>query len=415
MLIERPRFRRHLGLLLLATLAGCTGATVTGDQVDGPVNVIDASTTDADPSVVAAREEFASNTWPNVLQPLCASCHAGGGSGPGFLAGATAEEVRVGLLGSGVTSLTAPSSSRLLTKGAHLGPAFNGTQASAILDWINLERVAAGGAAVTIYETPPYTMTCDGTTVNTIELGVLGAPGSSGSSISFKCTSTSFLYATNITVTAGSEGVYINHPLFLTWNPDKTPDEYDRLAFVKANLMAGQSELLGAGTYIFTNFNPVHPISISFRQAVDPINNGIDVYRPDAVIGGVGCRKVDSFWANAMPQLTTFYTDTDGTTARACAQTCHAGGNAAAKNTMDLSLLDPALTPSPTDEQKLAACNQVFARVNKEVANIASSPVLLAPSPNDASTSHNHTIAGANDYLTFFAALETWITEELTQ
>jgi len=84
----------------------------------------------------------ADQVWRNKILPMldanCMACHAS--QEPSFLAGDTPWEVRDTLLGSGLVDIAEPTMSRMLTKGAHSGPALTASQASDILEWLLLEQ-----------------------------------------------------------------------------------------------------------------------------------------------------------------------------------------------------------------------------------------------------------------------------------
>ena len=89
-----------------------------------------------------------------------------------------------------------------MTKGTHSGPAFNGTQASTILQWIDLEATAAGaggGGGGMIYETTPFVPELNA--VNTIPLDEIGV---TGASVTFFAEPlASGLYLSDLTLVAG--------------------------------------------------------------------------------------------------------------------------------------------------------------------------------------------------------------------
>jgi hypothetical protein len=118
-------------LLLVPLLAGCT--LYFGDGTKDPVP------DDPPPSLSPAERAWVEQALP-VLKANCISCHAVSDPGISFLAGDTVWEMRQNILASDVVNLDVPQSSRILTKGAHQGPAMTASQASDLLEWLVAER-----------------------------------------------------------------------------------------------------------------------------------------------------------------------------------------------------------------------------------------------------------------------------------
>src|SRR5690606_30371129 len=133
----------------------------------------------------------------------CESCHGAGRAEEPFLA--PNPDVRTTLLGwPEMVRLDSPSASRLLTKGAHTGPAWTSEEAESIKRWIEAEAVAAAGgggdgdAGMPVYETSPISITPG---ANQIPLDSLGL---TGSSISFIASPVgSGIYVSSLRVMAG--------------------------------------------------------------------------------------------------------------------------------------------------------------------------------------------------------------------
>ena len=116
-----------LSAMLVALGAGCViEAPDDGDQ---------------QPRYTQAEKAWLAEAYP-VLQTNCTVCHDAKDvrGGIGFMAGETMWEVRENLLSSGEINLDRPETSRLLTKGAHQGPAMTARDASKLLFWIQAER-----------------------------------------------------------------------------------------------------------------------------------------------------------------------------------------------------------------------------------------------------------------------------------
>jgi hypothetical protein len=357
---------RHLSMVRLTVIsaillaAGCTGIIGGGEVGETPEQA-------------AARQYFESQVYPVLTSASCVSCHA---SMPGidFLAGApdpTAVHATVVAFEPSVVNTEAPESSRLITKGPHSGPALMPTEAAVLLQWVNLEVAALPEDPDRIvYETTPVQplicqagapgeATCP---INRIDLSTIGAPGSSVTFI-VEPLSTG-LYLSELKLEAGPEGVYVEHPLFVSWPMPtvKEPDDIDRFFATKMNLMANEILPIDGGTAAFMTFSRQSPISITFKKIdryVPPGGGG-----PGGPAGG-GCKVVAAFTSIAQPQL-----------AAKCAGPCHDGGNPSAQNAVDMSLL--ADTANAMSQQ--TACNEILTRVNK--LDIPNSGILLAPDPN---------------------------------
>jgi hypothetical protein len=205
------------------------------------------------------------------------------------------------------------------------------------------------------------------------------------------------LYVTNLALEGGPEGVYIEHPLFVSRPPEAQPipDTLDRFFNVKINMMAGAMPTqIGGGTAAFINFAPNVPISIHFKV--------VDRFREDAgggpggMTGPTGCKKLAEFKANARGPLQTN-----------CG-TCHANaGNANARGAMDL--VGIAAADDPTLQN---VCNQARTRINFQDTN--ASGFYIAPNPAIAT---NHPFKFGNvqaNFDAFKAAVDIWVQAEKT-
>jgi len=390
-----PMVRLSVGALaatLLMGFMGCSGLIDGGDD-----NI------SAEEKV--ARQLFISKAKP-VFDTTCVQCHSGSDPSVAFLQGANPMEVRAGLIGSDYINLEAPQSSRILTKGAHSGPALLASQASDLLEWLAAERDAAGvaGGVDTGLETPPFTpLKCTGGVpgdatcpITYVDLTPL-VEGWGGAQIKFVAQALSQdLYVTNLALVGGPEGVYLEHPLFVSRPPnaDPIPDTLDRFFNVKMNLKAGaMPEPISGGTAAFINFDPNNPISIHFKV--------VDRYREDMGGGGgmmtaSGCKALAQFKTNAKPAL---QTNCGG---------CHANaGNANARGAMDLVGI------AATDDATLQnVCNQARTRINFQDTN--ASGFYIAPNPSQA-TNHPFKFAGVQaNFDTFKAAVDIWVQAEKT-
>jgi mono/diheme cytochrome c family protein len=390
-----PMVRLSLGAMAALTLVGCSGL-IDGGQ--------DTSIT---PEEKAARNLYLTKAKP-VFDAACASCHSGSDPTVAFLAGADPMAQRATLLAFDpqVVNLDAGTSSRILTKGAHSGPALLASQSSDLLEWIQAERDAANvtGTLAPTLETEPFTPllctsgnpgdpTCPITYVDISPL----VTGWAGARIKLVAQPLSQdLYVTNLSLEAGSEGVYIEHPLFVSWPADGSqpfPDTLDRFFNVKINMMPGDMPVsIAGGTAAFINFTPTNRLTITFKV--------VDKYRPED--GGstttttTGCKQLESFKTNAKNPLNT-----------SCAS-CHAGtANANARSAMDLTGI------TATDDTTLQnVCNQARTRINFTDTN--QSGFFIAPNPSQT-TNHPFKFGGVQaNFDAFKAAVDVWVQAEKT-
>ncbi len=356
---------------LVLALAGCTGSITGDDDTSTP-----GTTT---PEQAIAKQAWMDKAYP-VFSSVCIACHAGNMiSAPAFVKSTSADEMRTQLLtwDPAVVNTDAPESSRVLTKGAHEStPALDGTQTANILQWIQAEKSAANptGSTETIITTAKIDpLLCTGGTagvdstcpINHITLDDIGFAGASIDFVAQQLADS--MYLSDIYVRASTQGVYLEHPLFVSWpsgGGQAQPDTLDRFFAVKLNLAASPTvptcpgascDHIGAGAAAFVGFRADGKLSITFK-ALDP-------YHPDTTTppppSGCGTNGFAKFLADVKPVLTGTCTS------------CHGGANAGAKNAMDLSGL-----ASTTDNN---ACLQVRAHVNFQ--SVAMSGILLAPTP----------------------------------
>ncbi|CAN5401684.1 hypothetical protein BH11MYX1_BH11MYX1_14080 [soil metagenome] len=411
---------RHLDMVRLsagitaALLIGCTGL-ISGAGPGGTANIT--------PEEALALQKFTHDAYP-VLSTVCAACHIG--MEPKFLAGNTTstdpavqiQAMRTVLLGfdPSVVNLEAPESSRILTKGAHSGPALSAIDSAALLGWLQAEKDAAGATTTTVIITTDKInpLLCTGgvagdvagcTTgdashccpINVVTLDSAGMPGAEVDFVAQPLSSD--LYVSDIYVKASTAGVYMEHPLFVSWpvTGDPIPDTIDRFFAVKLNLAAATAAVscpgpscdhIGAGAAAFVGFPPQNRLSITFKvlEAAHPDNT------IPPVSAGCGTMGFASFIANVKPSI------------QGCATQCHSNGGA--KNAMDLSGL-----ASTTDNN---TCLQVRAHVNFQT--VAQSGVLLAPQAGqDAAHPFKLSAASTPTIANFQAKLNTWISVEASE
>lgn len=360
--------RLSIGAAALVTLVGCTGLIGSGGGGEGE----------------AAKKTWVDKAAPVLLQN-CLGCHNGSRPNINFLEGSGDLVIRDTLLAfePAVINLDAPASSRILTKGIHDGPALLASQASDVLEWINAEKDAQpdpgdeGPILETVKFTPaictagtPPAATCP---VNDVDLTDLGLPGAK---LHFVAQALgSGLYLNQLSVIAGADGVYMEHPLFASWPTDGSQtrfDTIDRFYNVKLNQMPGSTAQLGGGTAAFIGFNALDKISISFKS--------LKKFQPDAGGGSGGgetggCKVLATFKTSAAPLFI------NNVGVNPCIN-CHGGQNGNATSAMNITGINAA-----DDATILNACNQIKTRINTTTPD--QSGIFLAVTPGNA----NHPVA----------------------
>jgi hypothetical protein len=210
--------------------------------------------------------------------------------------------------------------------------------------------------------------------------------GAAGSTVTFTAKRlTTGLYLTNIAVKAGTGGIHITHPLFVTWmDTTASPDPVDSFDTIDMDLAQGMSAPIGSGLLLLENVPAGAELSVSFKKIGPSTGAGTGTL--------TGCKVVASFTTNAKPQLSTN-----------CVS-CHGGSNASASNALDMTMVNDTSTTGQT-----TACGQVLGRVN--LTTPALSDVLVQPDPASGSA-HPFHFATTAAYTTFNTALSTWITAE---
>jgi hypothetical protein len=252
---------RARSILAVVLFASCTG------------DITDKSLAGLTPEEALAKTRWLKQAEP-VFQAKCIMCHDGSMAAAvpppdPYLAGSGDMAIRDTAVAyvPELVNLGAPKSSRVLSKGMHEGPALSAQEASAILGWIEAERDARP-PAMTI-ETMPVTMAGSGAT--TVPLDSLGY---AAATISFTAMSLSAteVYVTGITVTPGADGLYLEHPLFVS-NPagsgsgsasTAVPDPQDRFYATTLNIMAGSNATIGGAGTTFSGFSISDPLTIRF-------------------------------------------------------------------------------------------------------------------------------------------------------
>ncbi|MCW5804357.1 MAG: hypothetical protein KIT31_18440 [Deltaproteobacteria bacterium] len=395
---------RHLYMVRLTAAAcllltvGCTGLIDGGDN--GGLT----------PEEAKARAAWVQQALPR-LNAACSSCHGGAREMINFIQQpATDNEIRETLLAyqPAVVNLDAPSSSRLLTKGLHEGPPLSTDDASALLDWIQKERDAAQslpeGPGIVVVETAQFNpQYCSGglpgnpegtCPINFVTLDSLGA---TGAKISFVAQALgSGLYLTNLKLVPGTSGVFLKHPLFVSYPATGTPvpDSIDRFFNITMNLkddqVAIEAQQIGGGTAAFVGFGagPADKLAIHFKE--------IGLFKPDdgpPPPAGNICKVVGQWATQPKTNLTT----TPGGLGQSCLS-CHGGQNNNATSALAMNLAD--------DQSN---CNQFLQRINKQDRNNSGSFLAVAPGNNN----HPVRFATQAQFDAWKAGFNGWIDAEV--
>jgi len=415
------------GLVLAAGLMGCTGL-IGGGGGDGTT-----------PEEQAAIDAWVTMGYPAFQGATCTSCHgAGTGGAPTFLAGDKQLDVRTTILGfmPEVINLDQPQISQVLVEGVHQGPALNTDQASAILTWIQAEADAQGGSMGTSTDitTMPFQfqLCTSGTSgsptcpINHVDISALpNAPALPGAHIDFVVQPlANDIYVTDLYATTGTDGLYIEHPLFVYLPPQGVttcatgmappcPDDIDRFYDVKLDMMPTDPPAqIGGGVAAFTGFAPVSGAQLEITFKV------VDKYRPDSSMGGTttGCKVMtgtNGFYTtvyNVMAQKVGAGLTPGAMYCEQCHSSQGAQKNANAMAAMDISGIEGCTTDTSATSTCLTACDQVLSRIT--FSNIPNSGVILAPeSGQDAAHPEKF---GTGDFTTFQTALVNWATAENT-
>ncbi len=248
-------------LALFLSLAACSGE-IQSDIYE-----------DLNPKDQVALEKWVEKAYP-VLGTKCIECHGGSMPMIAYLAGASDLEKRDTLIAymPAVINLSAPMSSRMLTKGNHTGPALEAKEASDILSWIIAEREARGATTNVIRSDQFSPMLCTGGNpgdatcpINTVSFASLGQADASLEVVVTKLVSD--LYLTNIQLKAGAAGLHVTHPTIESWPAGATepkPDPIDRWFNVDLNIAPTMAAPIGTGEGSFTGFGAADPLSIRF-------------------------------------------------------------------------------------------------------------------------------------------------------
>lgn len=364
----RLRISAALGVALAMT--GCVG-DITGP---GP---------EEDAALAAAKAKFTADVEP-ILAGFCGACHTGM---PNIDFMKPIPDVRSAMLAfPGLVDFTAPTASTLLNKGAHSGPALTPDQSATMLDWIELESVAAGAEPAETVETDRQTPMPG---LNTVDLSGVGLTGSTLTFL-YEPLATG-MYLSDIKVTGGTGGVHVVNPLFVIWDEGVAqPDPINRFGNVDLTVLEAQTGFVGGGTAVFVDISPIADVSVHFRVA--ELADGTVPEDPDGIVGG-GCNNVPAFTAQAQAALS------------ANCASCHgATGMPDAIAATDMRLINDL-----TADGQATVCAQVKIRVNE--ADPINSGLFLAPNPGSG-TAHPFKFPNAGAFDAFRTSVIGWINLE---
>ncbi len=366
----RLRISAALGLALAVT--GCVGS-ITGPGGEG----------EEDANLAAAKAKFTGDVEP-ILAGFCGACHTGM---PNIDFMRPNPDIRSAMLAfPGLVDFTAPTSSTLLNKGAHSGPALTPDQSGVMLDWIELEAVAAGAEPAETVETDRLAPMPG---LNTVDLTGVGLTGSTMTFL-YEPLATG-MYLSDIKVTGGTGGVHVVNPLFVIWEADVAqPDPINRFGNIDLTVLEAQTSFVGGGTAVFVDVSPIADISVHFRVA--ELADGTVPDDDGGIVGG-GCNNVPAFTAQAQSALS------------ANCASCHGtGGMANAIGATDMRLINDL-----TADGQAGVCAQIKIRINE--ADPVNSGLFLAPNPGSG-TAHPFKFPNAGAFDAFRNAVIGWINLE---
>lgn len=350
--------------------------------------------TGGDAPGVSGRSIFESTVLPDLMTE-CGACHQLGGIADApFLA---QPDVYVAITTWPAVVVANTTLSVLLTHpaGNHGGgqaPNFTPALRTKVEAWLEYEAAHLpkpdGDAATFIQPFKPFLKGA----FNAIYLDPYG-PDFENSSITFNAEelpagskNPTLLVLSNLQVhpIAGVK-IHLVHPLFTVYPPGggAVPDTADSYTGFDHSYTLEGDPTFGTGTLILSQWEKDARISIAFEK-IEATKTG--------TVTGTTCKDVAKFQAEVVPQLKQW----------PCASQCHAGGNIAAQQQMDLGNLDSM----PPDE----ACSQVRARIDPD--NPDNSQIFLVTDPTQQ-VIHLFKFAGnKNNYNSFKAAVTPWILSE---
>lgn len=337
----------------------------------------------------SAQEVFSTSVEP-MLSSRCGGCHGADRAGPDFLR--PDPDVRTTLLGyPALIDLERPSSSRLITKGVHSGPALTAGEITQIEAWIALEAIE--GTMVdpreVEYATAPAAITAG---FNVLPLDRIGLPGSVLHFVAAPVGDGYFL--DGVQIVAGPTGAHLEHPVFMTWIAGVPfADPVDRFAGLDIDVEPNTTQTFDTGTVVLTDFPEGAMLSVHF-DAASPLTGGpmreVDGGMPMPTADG--CTQLDAFRTSVSDQLGTFCTR------------CHAGGNPSATSAMDMTRVR-----STDDAQLLLGCNQVLGRISAGAPS--ASGLFVQPDPAAGGT-HPFKFGTTRELDTFRTSILGWFEME---
>ncbi|HJK93759.1 MAG TPA: hypothetical protein RMH26_23675 [Polyangiaceae bacterium LLY-WYZ-15_(1-7)] len=388
--------RTSLLLSSLLLLTACDAALIELRGADaGPLPTADAGLPMGD---AGSAEDDLEARYTSEGQPLldsrCVACHEADRTGPAFLEAPAYETL---FAYPSLVDLDDPAGSRLLTKGAHAGPAWTATEAATVRAWLEAEAAVREPTDPSepedARETDPFAPT-EG--LNVVDLSVVGA-GMDGAQMTFVASRTAAgLYLSEVRVYAGAGGVRLVHPVLVVWEEGTPePDPVDRFSELELRVAPYGSETFGGGNVSLVGFPEEGELSFLFDEVGgwggegdpgDPTDPG-DPGEPD------GCRAVSAFTENARPQLQAFCTG------------CHGGGNETATAALDMTQVDDGDATA-----QRAACGQILGVVDP--ADPTMSSLFRAPDRGSDLDGHPFKFPTSDQLDGYHGALGRWLEME---
>lgn len=316
------------------------------------------------------------------------SCHSAGVNGfPAFLATGSEYASLTGYRG-GLFVPSDASSSPLLTKGAHAGPAFTTDQTTMVKGWLDVEATERGASGNS--PTTPAVPFIVGDYY--ISLRALTQDPLARITFSMQLISGRTFRLTNLQLTAGpSGGIKIKHPrlVYITAG-GATLEPSDALSTVDVTADAGKTVTIGSGAILLPNV-PASSSLVAF------IFEQINVVNPMPV--------------NIMCKSPSLFTPPVTNTLAICASQCHSavGTKPEASRANRAFPMDASLK---TDQTALASlCVDALGRINVTAPNKSILVQYVQPPTQGGIASHVFKLDDAT-FNSFKAAVSAWAAAE---
>ena len=259
--------RRTKNIAPFALLIAACGAPDPSSSIAPPPSATPPIANDGDaaadasaPSPAAIAEQLFDALLPD-LRSACGGCHSQGSLAPLWLAAPEYASVKAY---EGIVTAD-PSTSKLLTKGRHSGPALPSALRDRVEAWLTAEAKALAPAAV--ITTGPFAIVRG---ANSRELGGIGGapPGARLDFVASWDSGDVRVKLAKLTIVApAGAGVRVVHPRFgVARELDVVPDAVDGFSTVDVTVAAGQSQILGDGLIFLESWQDGDGLAITFDE-----------------------------------------------------------------------------------------------------------------------------------------------------